>query len=135
MSVMFDQSIVLAGSVHGSAESLPHSRVVFVIEDVDAASEVVTRRDQGQGSSTAACGNVASSSPDKAAAGSSGSSSSKPPDSNSSPIILKDEQSDKLNLATLLNVLDGVIDTPERIIVMTTNFPELLELIRPGRIN
>jgi len=44
---------------------------------------------------------------------------------------------DKLNLAGLLNVLDGVVDSPGRIIVMTTNFPEKLDpaLIRPGRIN
>ncbi len=35
------------------------------------------------------------------------------------------------------NVLDGVIDTPERIVIMTTNHPEQLDpaLIRPGRIN
>ena len=44
---------------------------------------------------------------------------------------------DKLNLAGLLNVLDGVVDTPERIVVMTTNHPEILDpaLIRPGRID
>lgn len=44
---------------------------------------------------------------------------------------------DKLNLAGLLNVLDGVVDSPGRIIIMTTNFPEKLDpaLIRPGRIN
>lgn len=44
---------------------------------------------------------------------------------------------DALNLAGLLNVLDGVVDTPERILVMTTNHPEKLDpaLIRPGRVN
>ncbi|CAD7952857.1 unnamed protein product [Amoebophrya sp. A25] len=44
---------------------------------------------------------------------------------------------DKLNLAGLLNVLDGVVDTPGRIVVMTSNHPEKLDpaLIRPGRIN
>merc|ERR1719487_16470 len=44
---------------------------------------------------------------------------------------------DKLNLSGLLNVLDGVVDTPERIVVMTTNHPEFLDpaLIRPGRID
>lgn len=40
-------------------------------------------------------------------------------------------------LAGLLNVLDGVVDSPGRIVVMTTNHPEKLDpaLIRPGRIN
>lgn len=47
------------------------------------------------------------------------------------------EDPDKLNLAGLLNVLDGVVDSPGRIVVMTTNHPEKLDpaLIRPGRIN
>lgn len=49
----------------------------------------------------------------------------------------KDYSNDKLNLAGLLNVLDGVIDCPNRVVVMTTNHPEKLDpaLIRPGRIN
>ena len=49
---------------------------------------------------------------------------------------LKDDD-DKLDLAGLLNVLDGVVDSPHRIVVMTTNHPEKLDpaLIRPGRIN
>merc|ERR1712151_1325923 len=44
---------------------------------------------------------------------------------------------DDLNLAGLLNVLDGVVDSPGRVVVMTTNHPEKLDpaLIRPGRIN
>ena len=44
---------------------------------------------------------------------------------------------DQLNLSGLLNVLDGVVDTPGRILIMTTNHPEVLDpaLIRPGRID
>ena len=44
---------------------------------------------------------------------------------------------DALNLAGLLNVLDGVVDTPGRLLVMTSNHPEQLDpaLIRPGRID
>jgi len=44
---------------------------------------------------------------------------------------------DKLNLSGILNVLDGVVDTPGRIVIMTTNHPEVLDpaLIRPGRID
>jgi chaperone BCS1 len=36
-----------------------------------------------------------------------------------------------------LNVLDGVVDCPNRIVVMTSNHPEKLDpaLIRPGRVN
>lgn len=37
----------------------------------------------------------------------------------------------------LLNVLDGVVDSPGRIVIMTTNHPDALDaaLIRPGRID
>ena len=44
---------------------------------------------------------------------------------------------DELSLAGILNCIDGVIDTPGRIIIMTTNHPELLDpaLIRPGRMD
>jgi len=47
------------------------------------------------------------------------------------------EGDDDLNLAGLLNVLDGVVDSPSRVVVMTTNHPDRLDpaLIRPGRIN
>jgi mitochondrial chaperone BCS1 len=44
---------------------------------------------------------------------------------------------DQLNLSGLLNVLDGVVDSPGRIVIMTTNHVEMLDpaLIRPGRID
>lgn len=45
--------------------------------------------------------------------------------------------SDELTLAEILTVLDGTMESPGRIIVMTSNHPELLDqaLIRPGRID
>jgi len=44
---------------------------------------------------------------------------------------------DHLNLTGILNVLDGVVDTPGRMLIITTNHPEMLDpaLIRPGRID
>lgn len=48
-----------------------------------------------------------------------------------------DAATDKLDLSGLLNVLDGVVDTPGRIMVMSTQHPERLDpaLVRPGRIS
>jgi hypothetical protein len=48
-----------------------------------------------------------------------------------------DPNADKLDLATLLNVLDGVRETPGRIIILSTNYPERLDeaLLRPGRFD
>jgi DNA polymerase III delta prime subunit len=44
---------------------------------------------------------------------------------------------EKITLSFLLNLLDGVVETPGRIIIMTSNYPERLDkaLIRPGRID
>ena len=49
----------------------------------------------------------------------------------------QDEDTNKLDLATLLNVLDGVRETPGRIIILSTNYPERLDeaLLRPGRFD
>lgn len=45
--------------------------------------------------------------------------------------------SEKLTLGFLLNLLDGVLETPGRILIMTTNYPDKLDkaLIRPGRVD
>lgn len=45
--------------------------------------------------------------------------------------------SDNLDLAGILNALDGVVDSPDRIIIMSTNCPEKIDsaLKRPGRID
>lgn len=44
---------------------------------------------------------------------------------------------DDLDLSTVLNILDGVLETPGRILVLTTNHPEAFDdaLLRPGRID
>jgi len=43
----------------------------------------------------------------------------------------------KLDLSFLLNLLDGVLETPGRILIMTTNYPHMLDkaLVRPGRVD
>jgi ATP-dependent 26S proteasome regulatory subunit len=49
----------------------------------------------------------------------------------------KVEQKDKIDLSFILNVLDGVIERKNNIIIMTSNHPEKLDpaLIRSGRID
>jgi hypothetical protein len=44
---------------------------------------------------------------------------------------------EQLNLSFILNLLDGVLETPGRILIITTNHPECLDkaLIRPGRVD
>ncbi|CAF1558755.1 unnamed protein product [Rotaria magnacalcarata] len=54
--------------------------------------------------------------------------------------ILGDDKNvpkDPLTLSFLLNLIDGIIEQPSRILIMTTNHPEQIDpaLLRPGRIN
>jgi hypothetical protein len=47
------------------------------------------------------------------------------------------KEGESITLSFLLNLLDGVLETPGRILVITTNFPDKLDkaLVRPGRID
>ena len=47
------------------------------------------------------------------------------------------DHSEKINLSFLLNLLDGILETPGRILIITTNDPDKLDkaLVRPGRID
>lgn len=49
----------------------------------------------------------------------------------------QDKHPDALNLSFLLNLLDGILETPGRILIVTTNHRDQLDpaLIRPGRID
>lgn len=49
----------------------------------------------------------------------------------------KDKQEFDLTLGDLLEILDGMIEMPGRMIIMTTNHPDMLDpaLLRPGRID
>ena len=56
----------------------------------------------------------------------------------SRPAVEKDKDNgEAVTLSFLLNLLDGVLETPGRILVITSNYPEKLDraLIRPGRID
>lgn len=47
------------------------------------------------------------------------------------------KEGEAVTLSFLLNLLDGVLETPGRILIMTSNYPDKLDkaLIRPGRID
>lgn len=50
---------------------------------------------------------------------------------------LKEDSDEKINLSFLLNLFDGVLETPGRILIMSSNYPEKIDsaLIRPGRVD
>ena len=118
------------------AVSLKFQQTIFVLEDVDAASSVVLKRGE-------AAEEEAAKSPPPAIA------ADADPVSKLLALIAADDaatgatstlfapklDADRLDLSGVLNVLDGVVDSPGRLLIMTTNHPEKLDpaLVRPGR--
>lgn len=84
-------------------------KIIYVLEDVDAASKVVHSREEFE--------------------------EIEEDEDEKNDLALKIVP--RLTLAGILNVLDGIIDTPGRVLVMTTNHLEVLDpaLVRPGRVN
>jgi chaperone BCS1 len=123
MSLLFNKRYQTHDS--GTLTSLDFNEVIFVFEDVDASSNVVKFRklleeerkkaaelDDNYGTNR----KIAATTPV------------------TRPSIVT---GDSLNLTGLLNALDGVVETPGRIVIMTMNHPEILDhaLIRPCRID
>jgi chaperone BCS1 len=51
--------------------------------------------------------------------------------------VIKNIPDNDITLSSLLNVLDGILESNNIIYIITTNYPEKIDkaLIRPGRIN
>jgi len=150
MDVMYDLKLKVDGS--DNTPRLEFKDVIFVIEDVDAASKIVLRREAQPSMGTIApeqltalASSLSSTHAPKEAPGSKIASDGEegPAIAPRAPTVseMVDEmlkpRPDALNLAGLLNVLDGVVDTPGRMLILTSNHPEKLDpaLIRPGRVD
>ena len=128
MQLMFSNNLAYQSSHDDwSYAKIDFSKVIYVIEDIDVASNVVHKRESGADNKNQSSQNQTNQSKQSKKKG----ILSKCTD------VCEVDGLDSLNLAGLLNVLDGVVDTPGRILIMTTNHPEVLDpaLIRPGRIN
>jgi DNA polymerase III delta prime subunit len=53
------------------------------------------------------------------------------------PNATNNDNKEEITLAFILNLLDGILETPGRIVILTSNHPEKLDeaLVRPGRID
>ena len=151
-SLFFNGTYSVAGS--SKVAKLGFSNVIFVLEDVDAGSKVVMsrelrrqeeeRREEERRQAFAMLNDqpTGSQGPPPLSSIMPTGPTSLPPVRVSSMkpgglSTVRMEGDDELDLTGILNVLDGVVDTPGRIVVMTTNHPEMLDaaLIRPGRID
>lgn len=106
---LFYNEAVVVHKYDGSKTSynIPINRRVYVIEDIDCMTDVTLDRSLVASGAT------------------------------SSTTVPIEGTGDAVTLSFLLNLLDGVLETPGRILVITSNYPEKLDkaLVRPGRID
>ena len=125
-------------TIHNSSDTyiIPQNRRLYSIEEIDCMSEVVQSRVKGGEETTAHPDDPFALLEDMTATSADTKRSSRRDD------VMKKLQerknsAEKLTLGFLLNLLDGVLEVPGRILIMTTNYPDRLDkaLIRPGRID
>jgi SpoVK/Ycf46/Vps4 family AAA+-type ATPase len=140
---------------------IPQNQRILIFEDIDALGEVV--KDRGLAAGTGKAGSNASVAGASASASGAGASASGAGSSasvaGSNASGAGDDAANELkmlssffkmtsanttndtkhnnNLSCLLNMIDGIHECSGRIIIMTTNKPEVLDkaLIRPGRVD
>lgn len=125
-NLFYNDELIVYDSVINKAESLfiPISERMYVIEDIDAMKSIVLKR-----------GDVVEAPPVVSYAAFAGGTGDLVMDAK-----MKNgpkEPVDPVDLSTLLNILDGTLEIPGRIICISSNYPERLDeaLIRPGRID
>jgi hypothetical protein len=110
-------------------KKIPIDKRIYVFEDIDCMSDVVMKREGND---------------DKNEMKHEKKKSSESVEKQTIIINNKDSKMeyvnsdvDELTLHTILNILDGLMEQPGRVVIMTTNYPELLDpaLIRSGRID
>lgn len=123
-------------NVKMNCKDIPLNKRLYVLEDIDCADLKDIVKDRGETTNNK----------DGAAAEDMMISDDKDSDKDSGldllsllkvPTVEGFKNKNKLTLATLLEVLDGVMEMEGRMLVITTNYPEKLDkaLIRPGRID
>jgi len=119
-NLFYNENIQVLNMTTQRTESycIPFDQRIYVLEDIDCQDDIVKRRDTPEEAKIKE--------QEKARA-----------QANQQPKLPEPYTTYKLDLSFLLNLLDGVLETPGRILVMTSNVPDALDraLVRPGRID
>lgn len=133
-SLFFNEEVFVFNKKTGQNELflIPLEQRIYVMEDVDAISDILYSRNiinQQKELEEKMLQEVY----EKAKLESMKKGYAPPPP----PQGIRDDNKEQITLAFILNLLDGILETPGRIIILTTNHPEKLDsaLVRPGRID
>ena len=110
---------------------IPQDKRIILFEDIDAMCEIVMDRDIPKNNSEVDLEKKISDAIDSTMR------QKKRNNNDNFSLVSKMDNNDNNNLSFFLNILDGINECPGRIIIMTSNKPEMLDpaLIRPGRID
>lgn len=112
-NIFYNDSIKVQNNVNVEEYHIPIDKQIIVFEDIDATSNIVWDRKLIEIDNEIQH------------------------EKEENNLQIKQKKENKIKLSDILNVLDGIIETPGRIIIFTSNYPEKLDkaLIRPGRID
>ena len=114
---------------------------IIIFEDIDCMTNIVLERNKNSVDSTSIQSKEdktrESTSPNQANLISSVIKACKDDDYGPLKSSLSSEKEDKLTLSFILNIIDGIRETPGRVIIITSNYYNKLDkaLVRPGRID
>jgi DNA polymerase III delta prime subunit len=132
-NLFFNEVISVLNTSTGQTEkySIPLDQRIYVLEDIDCQSDLVMERSL---KNPVKVKNEQQEQQTPTALTSIKTNPNKPDTYNNNPTPIGSE---KLDLSFLLNILDGVLEIPGRIVIMTSNYIDTLDhaLIRPGRID
>ncbi len=127
--------------MRGCTENMKHDKCIFVLEDIDCAGgDIVIKREHRDEKADPGPQQDMMGEMQQMIANSIAMAhvmNDKDKKSKVRPKDLSSFSSNPLDLGGILNVFDGLVETPGRIIIVTTNRPEQLDeaFIRPGRID
>ena len=118
-NLFFNETLFVINPSTNKTETyyIPLNQRIYVLEDIDCQDKIVVKRELKE----------------DLLKGHNNSNDRKALPITQPPIGI----AEKIDLSFLLNLLDGILESPGRIVIMTSNHPEKLDhaLIRPGRID
>ena len=134
-NLFFNETILIINISTGTTEKyyIPLDQRIYVLEDIDCQGDLVLERKL----KTANENNTNNTNIPKEMSLESIKTNPNKPDMYDNKNTSNITQPEKIDLSFLLNLLDGILEIPGRIIIMTSNYPKMLDhaLIRPGRID
>jgi hypothetical protein len=134
-----DKLTIEKSNAHTETLMIPCEKRIYVIEDIDCLSDIVTDRaiKQKEQEMKLLQLQIASGFAEEKKEEKSEIKVKTPAVVPVSQNPARDLNDERINLSFLLNLFDGVLETPGRILIISSNYPERIDkaLIRPGRID